>query len=150
MLKKIEKTTAPGLFIGVFFVLFVITGPVWGKKPGVHQLEEIIVSGAKFETNVAKTPSNITIIAREEIEKMPAGTSINEFIRQVPGLYVPQFQSGVANDGVYSTRGSEPTTWGLRFLVNGIEFNKGNGYTVPTRIPLNDVERIEIINRPNY
>ena len=60
-------------------------------------------------------------------------------------MYAPRFQSGVANDGTFSTRGSEVNSQGLRIMVNGIELNKGNGYVVLPRIPLHDVERIEII-----
>lgn len=129
----------------VLLLVLLHSSVALGEENVSYQLEEIVVSAAKIETSVEKIPTNIDVITREDIEKMPNATNVNELLRQVPGLYVPQYQSGVANDGVYSSRGSEPTTWGLRFLVNGIEFNKGNGYTVPTRIPLNDVERIEII-----
>ncbi|WP_136360688.1 TonB-dependent receptor family protein [Desulfatibacillum aliphaticivorans] len=120
-------------------------GPAYAQEEQPKKLEKMVVSAAKMETSVDKTPTNITVFTREEIEQMPKTTTINELLRQVPGLYIPQYQSGVANDGVYSARGAEPSTTGLRFLVNGIEFNKGNGYTVPTRIPINDIERIEVI-----
>ncbi|MBI9073920.1 MAG: TonB-dependent receptor [Desulfatibacillum sp.] len=115
------------------------------QEDGATKLDTMVVTAAKMETSVEKTPTNITVIFSEDIAKMPNCTTINELLRQVPGLYIPQYQSGVANDGVYSARGSEPSTTGLRFLVNGIEFNKGNGYTVPTRIPINDIERIEVV-----
>ena len=132
------------LMMGVLAASFTIsTGYAQGDES--KKLDSMVVSAAKMETSVDKMPTNITVISREDIAKMPKTTTINELLRQVPGLYIPQYQSGVANDGVYSARGSEPSTTGLRFLVNGIEFNKGNGYTVPTRIPINDIERIEIV-----
>ncbi len=133
------------IWIIVVLLVFVCSGSAVSKEETVYKIGEIIVSAAKVKTSIEKTPTNIDVITREDIDKMPYVTNINELLRQVPGLYVPQYQSGVANDGVYSARGSEPSTQSLRFLVNGIEFNKGNGYTVPTRIPINDIERIEII-----
>jgi iron complex outermembrane receptor protein len=118
-------------------------------RKGVTRLEDIHVGAAKMETSIEKLPTNVTVITREEIENAPGATNVNELLQRVPGLWVPQYQSGVANDGQYSSRGSEVSTWGVRFLVNGIEFNKGNGYTNPPRIPLNDIERIEIIKTPS-
>ena len=87
----------------------------------------------------------IDIITREDIEKTPGVVYLNDLLQKVPGLWAPRFQSGVANDGVYSMRGSEPSSMGVRLMVNGIEMNKGNGYVVAPRIPLHDVERIEVI-----
>ncbi len=129
----------------VVLFIFSYSGSAMSEEEKAYDLGDITVSAAKVETSIDKIPTNIDVITREDIERMPEATNINELLRQVPGLYVPQYQSGVANDGVYSSRGSEPSTQALRFLVNGIEFNKGNGYTVPTRIPINDIERIEII-----
>nr|NJM04816.1 TonB-dependent receptor plug domain-containing protein [Desulfobacula sp.] len=111
----------------------------------IYQLEEVRVSAGKMETTIDKIPTNIDIITREDIEKTPGIVYLNDLVQRIPGLYAPRFQSGVANDGVFSMRGSELNSQGLRVLVNGIEFNKGNGYVVLPRIPLHDVERIEII-----
>jgi len=141
-----KKQIARFFYLLLFSLVFIaFHGVASGEEDESYKLGEVVVTAAKIKTSVEKTPTNIDVITREDIERMPHATSINELLRQVPGLYVPQYQSGVANDGVYSSRGSEPSTQGLRFLVNGIEFNKGNGYTVPTRIPINDIERIEII-----
>ncbi|MBU2429079.1 MAG: TonB-dependent receptor, partial [Proteobacteria bacterium] len=141
------KKKSNRMIIWTIVVLFVFSysGSVMSEEKKAYNLGDITVTAAKFETSIEKSPTNLDVITREDIERMPEATNINELLRQVPGLYVPQYQSGVANDGLYSSRGSEPSTWGLRFLVNGIEFNKGNGYTVPTRIPINDIERMEII-----
>lgn len=151
-MKGIWNWTAKSLAL-LFVALFAVGAwniPVCGAEAGkTTRLEDIHVGAAKMETSVEKLPTNITVITREEIENAPGATNVNELLQRVPGLWVPQYQSGVANDGQYSTRGSEVSTWGVRFLVNGIEFNKGNGYTVPPRMPLDDIERIEIIKTPS-
>lgn len=111
----------------------------------VIKLEDVRVSAGKMETVIEKIPTNIEVITREDIEKIPGVVYVNDLLQQVTGLYAPRFQSGVANDGVFSMRGSELSSQGLRIMVNGIEMNKGNGYVVLPRLPLHDVERIEII-----
>ena len=151
-MKRIWNWTAKPMVLLVMALIAVGAwiNPVFGaESEKAARLEDIHVGAAKMETSVEKLPTNITIITREEIENAPGATNVNELLQRVPGLWVPQYQSGVANDGQYSTRGSEVSTWGVRFLVNGIEFNKGNGYTVPPRMPLDDIERIEIIKTPS-
>ena len=101
----------------VFLVLFICCQHAAAEENRIYHLDEITVSAAKVETSVEKTATNIDVITREDIEKMPSATNINELLRQVPGLFVPQYQSGVANDGIYSSRGSEPSSQALRFLV---------------------------------
>ncbi|MCI5183886.1 MAG: TonB-dependent receptor, partial [Candidatus Electrothrix sp. AW1] len=116
-----------------------------GAKDKIHALNEVVVTAGKMETKVDKKPTNVEIITRDDIEKVPGVVYINDLLQKVPGLWAPRFQSGVANDGSFSTRGSEVNSQGLRVMVNGIELNKGNGYVVLPRIPLHDVERIEVI-----
>lgn len=148
-MEKLKKRLWSGacLCTGFFILIgvFVYADSLFAEEKEAYELEPVVVTAAKMETTADSIPTNMEIITREEIEKMPSSISINEILRRVPGLYIPQFPSGIAVDGVYSARGAEPTAWGVRLLVNGIEFNKGNGYTVPPRIPMNDIERIEII-----
>lgn len=136
------------LFIITILVTYSVPAPLYAgdKEAGqANKLEDVVVSAGKMETVVKKTPTNIEIITKEDIEKTPGVVYINDLLQRVPGLYAPRYQSGVANDGVFSTRGSELSSQGLRLMINGIEMNKGNGYVVLPRIPLHDVERIEII-----
>jgi iron complex outermembrane receptor protein len=143
--------SAKRLFAGFLFVLLSVStwmapaGRCAEERGEVIKLEDVRVSAGKMETVVEKIPTNIEVITRDDIEKTPGVVYVNDLLQQVPGLYAPRFQSGVANDGVFSVRGSELSAQGLRIMVNGIELNKGNGYVVLPRLPLHDVERIEII-----
>lgn len=130
--------------VQILFILFLSASACLAAE-NVYELEPVVVTAAKMEAELDKIPANVDVLSGRELEQISSATTVNEVLNRVPGLYVPQFQSGIAVDGVYSTRGSEPTAWGVRILVNGIEFNKGNGYTVPPRIPMNDIERIEVI-----
>ena len=116
-----------------------------------HRLEDIVVSVAKMKTNVAKTPTNIAVISRDEIEKFPGSLDFSDLLRrmQLPGVYISQMPTSIPSDGRFSTRGGANGSMTVRILVNGIEFNQANGSYVPPRIPLNDIERIEIIKTPS-
>jgi iron complex outermembrane recepter protein len=122
-----------------------------GRTQDTPRMDEVTVTATKMETDVYRVPTNIAVIPREEIEKYPSATNIFELIQQanVPGVFMPQLPGSLPVDGSLSTRGSEVTPWAVRILVNGIEFNKGNGYIVPPRIPMHDIERIEIIKTPS-
>ena len=137
------------IFFFLSFILPLNVLPVQGaEEPNdgqIGKLEDMVVTAGKMETILEKTPTNVYLITREDIEKVAGVVYLNDLLQRVPGLYAPRFQSGVANDGSFSTRGSEVNSQGLRIMVNGIEMNKGNGYVVLPRIPLHDVERIEIV-----
>ncbi len=111
----------------------------------------IVVTATKTDTEAEKVATNLTIITREEIEKHPGCVDILDLLRdlQIPGLYIATLPNSLPVDGQISSRGGEISAWGMRVLVNGVEFNKGNGYIVPARMPFHDIERIEIIRTPS-
>ena len=121
------------------------------KEHETLTLGDVVVTAPKMETQVNKTPTNITVISKEAIQQYPGNATVFDLLSdiQVPGLYVPSIPNSLPVDGQLSTRGGEVSAWAVRFLVNGIEFNKGNGYIVPGRIPVHDIERIEIIKTPS-
>ncbi len=115
------------------------------------QLGEMIVNATKMETALKKIPTNISVISKEQIERYPSNYSIFDILREtnIPGVYMPFSAYGIDEDGLVSTRGGEVSAWGMKVLINGIEFNKGNGYIVPPRLALHDVERIEVTKTPS-
>ncbi|WPD23349.1 MAG: TonB-dependent receptor [Candidatus Electrothrix scaldis] len=150
------------LLSGIFLPLVICGMPVTGTGgelyqgaadagTGAHTLDTVTVTASKMKTDIARTPTNIAVISREEIERHPSAATIFELLQQVnvPGVYLPVLPGSLPVDGQLSTRGSESTPWAVRILVNGIEFNKGNGYIVPPRIPTHDIERIEIVKTPS-
>lgn len=140
------------IILGILIFALPQIAPAKEKEKGAIKLEDIVVSATKMETDVAKTPTNVAIISREEIEKYPGTLTVTDLLRQVqiPGVYIPQMPVSIPVDqGRLSTRGGEVSAWAVRVLVNGIEFNKANGYFVPPRIPIHDIERIEIIKSPS-
>ena len=142
-------------FLAVLACAFLLSTPanaaVEKKANEKVQLGDIIVNATKIGTEVNKIPTNVAIITREEIERYPGNFSAFDVLREanIPGVYMPFSAYGIDEDGLISTRGGEVSAWGMRVMVNGIEFNKGNGYVTPPRIALHDIERIEVTKTPS-
>ena len=141
---------SPFLILIPFFLLTV--GPCSAREAQseeeIENFENIVVTAGKMETEVSKTPTDITVITREEIESYPGVTTVMDLLHQiqVPGVYIPY---NLPTDGNISVRGGEISRWAVEILVNGVEFNKSNGLVEPARIPIHDVERIEMIKTPS-
>lgn len=150
---SILKPAVMFTFFCIVSLAVVLPGYATEKKStqSAYELDKVIVTGTKLETKLEKVPTNISIISSDFISRLPSNFSVFDVIREanIPGLYMPFSAYGIDEDGLVSTRGGEVSAWGMRVLVNGIEFNKGNGYIVPPRLALHDIERIEISKTPS-
>ncbi|WP_151707475.1 TonB-dependent siderophore receptor [Acinetobacter sp. TUM15064] len=114
----------------------------------VQTLQTIVVSASLKEQDVDKAPASMSVVSKEEIERS-AATSISDILTQ---------QVGVAN---YNTGGDKIAIRGMRdtsgsytlILLNGKRMSslgamwRGNDFDWNS-IPLNGIERIEIIRGP--
>lgn len=140
----------------IMFVSLFLCQPVWAaddkKDKKSTSIGDITVTSTKMATEVDKIPTNITVISREEIEKYPGHYNVLTLLREanIPGLYIPSNAWGSGNgDLMTSTRGSEVYNWGMKVMINGVEFNRGNGYIRAGRLAIHDIERIEITKTPS-
>ena len=101
-----------------------------------------------MESDVYNMPTNVTVVTKEDLEKY-AARDITDLLKQVPGLKIFGLGYGSPSIGFYSTRGSEPDIRGVKIMVNGIDWSKGSGMFSPPRVPIDDIERIEIIKTPS-
>lgn len=132
------------------FTLIFSSGMVQAEEStgSVYRLDEITVSATKMDTKIQRSPTNISVITREDIEKYGAH-DITDLLEQVPGFTVWGLGYGSPGIGFYGSRGNEPSMWGVKLMVNGIDWNAGNGSFDPMTVPINDIERIEIIKTPS-
>jgi outer membrane cobalamin receptor len=84
----------------------------------MQKLEDIVVSSTKMEPDISRTPTNVTIISREDIAKYKA-RDVLDLLQQIPGLDFIRDAYGLPTDTQLSTRGSEPSAFLLKFMVNG-------------------------------
>jgi len=143
-----------GLFVLIIFLalafvpISVVPTIAADEQQAAYKLEDVVISATKMETDISKSPTNVNIITKEDIEKYEA-RDITDLLKQVPGLKISGLGYGSPSIGSFSTRGSEPDIRGVKIMVNGIDWSKGSGMFSPPRVPVDDIERIEIIKTPS-
>lgn len=136
------------LLLGAFLLCSAYAGAMDGDyyfDEGVvtQRLEDSVISTENFETNVRETPRNITIVTREEIEKKGA-TDILDAVKNVPGLTARKYNDGEVR---FDIRGQN-TMYANRNVVvtvDGVPINKINGGYDTSQIPVDSIERIEVV-----
>ena len=118
------------------------------KKQKVIELEEVVVTATKTPAKIMEAPASVTILTREEIESSTART-IADVLRNISGVQVyDTYGTGMWTP--VGLRGFEP--WGstyVQVMIDGIPINDAESGTVHWNIvPLEDVERIEIVKGP--
>ncbi|MDH4230593.1 MAG: TonB-dependent receptor, partial [Nitrospirota bacterium] len=108
-------------------------------------LEDLIEVTSRRPTKIKHVAENISIITAEEIRQMNAH-SVNEILRIVTGMHI-DFNEYFAGTGVNSIHTSK--FFHNLILLDGVRINEvGEGYTVTTGIPVQIIDRIEIVKGP--
>ncbi|MBW2329792.1 MAG: TonB-dependent receptor plug domain-containing protein [Deltaproteobacteria bacterium] len=68
-------------------------------------MEEIVVTATRSETSREQVAANITVITRDDMEKMPASNAA-EVLQYIPGVYVG-FMGGLGSEATAQILGSE-------------------------------------------
>jgi TonB-dependent siderophore receptor len=117
------------------------------KEKPTFQLKEVIVTATKTERKETETTSNVAVITEEEIEKYQP-TDVMDLLRHVSGLTLSGFGGEKARFAA-GFRGMQPTIRGILVMLDGYEMNAPTNPISPLNIPLNNIERIEIIKNPS-
>ncbi len=122
----------------------ILLGPGQGAKAQeeIPELEEVVVTGTKTEHLLKDAPVETMLITREEIERTNAVT-VMDVLKWIPGIKSVGKYKSMGRD-VYSIGGfsSEYTL----ILIDGQRIEGGH---ILTELPVNIIERIEVIKGPN-
>ncbi|MBW2646680.1 MAG: TonB-dependent receptor [Deltaproteobacteria bacterium] len=132
-------------FILAFFFLVIFSCNVQAEdavsEPEAYQLGEIVVTATRAETPRQDIAANITVVTREDIEKMPVSNAA-EVLQYIPGVYV-EFGAGLGSDTTASIQGS--STRHVAVYQDGVPLNQLlNPRTNLSYIPIDTIDRIEI------
>jgi outer membrane receptor protein involved in Fe transport len=117
------------------------------------EMEDVVVTATKSERAVDLVPAAVTVITREEIEKIPVQDGVDDLLQDLAGVWVRNtsgFNSDGASNSVYM-RGMGGMAKQGRVLVlkDGVPLNDVHGgYVEFNEIAVDDVERIEIVRGP--
>jgi vitamin B12 transporter len=134
------------MFLGVALVLADMAGAEEVAEPA-YDLSEMVVTATKTQRKVEEVSTNVTVVTREEIERVQA-TSLADLLRYVPGLVINGLGSDASLNYV-AFRGIQPSSRGILILRDGIEMNGPTNVVDLLRTPLADIERIEVVKTPS-
>jgi outer membrane receptor protein involved in Fe transport len=106
--------------------------------------ETLVVSAAQIDQPLSRIPDSVTVIPGSEIEAKQQFT-LAAALRSVPGLTLQQ-NGGPGTVTSLFTRGGESDF--TLVLVDGVRANAFGGGLDLSQVPLQDVDRIEVIRGP--
>ncbi len=136
-----------------FVLLFLSSAVLTAKnKPSndddqpLDKLFTIIVTATRTERKETEVSTNVAVITKEEIEKYQP-VDVMDLLRHVPGLTLNGFGSYKAFFSA-SFRGTRPSGRGSLVMLDGFEMNVPSNPISVLNIPLNNIERIEVVKTP--
>jgi len=108
-------------------------------------MEEVVVTGTRFEERIERIPANITVIDEEDIRNSNA-RSIPDLLRSEEGIVVRDIL-GTGKTAQVDLRGfGEAAPYNVLVLVDGRRVNEIDLSGVDwTQIPIEHIERVEIL-----
>ena len=103
--------------------------------------ETLVVSAAQIDQPLSRTPDSVTVIPGHEIDAKQQFT-LSSALRSVPGLTLQQNGGPGTVTSLFSRGGESDYTL---VLVDGVRQNSFGGGLDLSQVPLQDVERIEVL-----
>ncbi len=146
MFKKSLCLIGVSFFLGFVQNSFGISGEEKSDTLKTYRLEEVVVTATRKERAIKDLSATVSIINRDEIEASNAN-SCTDILNTLPGLFVQK--TGAFGRADVSIRGIGQRGRRMMVLVDGRPVKMGLfGCTVTHSLPLNNVERIEVVRGP--
>ncbi len=132
----------------VLFSLFLLPPVVQGQEEEApeYELPEIVVTATRTEKSIKDLSATVSVITREDIEASNAN-SCTDILNTLPGLFVQR--TGAFGRADVDIRGIGGRGRKVMVLVDGRPVKMGLfGCTVTHSLPLDNVERIEVVRGP--
>ncbi len=137
---QIKRLFPLTIFLPLVGLLLLATTPVQAVE-----LEPVIVTASRTAQTVDETLAPVTVITRDDIERSQA-RSIQDLLRGVPGVSFSNNGGAGKNTSLF-LRGAESDH--VLVLIDGMRVGSATtGTTSFQHIPLQQIERIEIVRGP--
>ncbi len=131
--------------LSAFAVLIPIHAVSAQQNDSENVLEEIVVTATRIPTPFSDTLPSTAIITAEDIERLKP-QDLGDLLTRKSGISFRD-SGGMGSAGGFFVRGAEDSQ--VLILIDGIRTASAtNGATAIERIPLDSIERIEIIKGP--
>ncbi|MGE5279630.1 MAG: TonB-dependent receptor plug domain-containing protein, partial [Deltaproteobacteria bacterium] len=130
-------------------ILFCFSAPLVFPAPSFSSeeipLETIVVTDTRTARPLAEATQDIVVVTQEDIAGLPA-RDLGEVLSYVPGIDIAPSR-GFGHGSSVTIRGSDSRH--VRLMIDGIPLNnQASGQADLSRIPLENIERIEVIRGP--
>ncbi|MBR4922443.1 MAG: TonB-dependent receptor [Bacteroidaceae bacterium] len=120
----------------------------------IHRLDEVVVTGARYESDVRHLPLTVSVIERNQIENNPSSSVLPVLTEQVPGMFITS--RGIMGYGVsggaaggMNLRGLGGGSARLMVLVDGHPQYMGlMGHPIADAYQSMMTERVEVLRGP--
>ena len=120
----------------------------------IHRLDEVVVTGARYESDVRHLPLTVSVVGRNQIENSPSSSVLPVLTKQVPGMFVTS--RGIMGYGVsggaaggMNLRGLGGGSARLMVLVDGHPQYMGlMGHPIADSYQSMIAERVEVLRGP--
>lgn len=109
------------------------------------KMDEVVVTGTRFEQEVVKIPANVTVISSEDIKESGAQT-VPDILRTLGGVTVRDLNGNGNNQMVDMGGFGETADRHVAVVVNGRRINPIDQSGIRwTLVPVDNIERIEVL-----
>ncbi len=116
------------------------------KSANIKRMDEVVVTGTRFEQEIDKIPASVTVITSDDIKKSGA-QSVPDILRNLSGVSIRDL-NGNGNNQVVDLGGfGETADRHVAVVINGRRVNPIDQSNVRwALIPVDNIERIEVLH----
>lgn len=130
----------------------ILCGPVQAQdRSSDGEVDEVIVSSPRVETDLMRVPGAISLITEEDIQRGQQQLTLDESLVQVPGVFMQNrhnysqaLRISIRGFGARSPFGIR----GIKLMVDGVPATLPDGQGNVDEIDLGSTQRIEVIRGP--
>ncbi len=130
----------------ILFFLLIVSNFMLAQKVGIQNLEEVVLKTGRIDLMFKENSRSVRVITAEELENIPVN-SLAELLQNVNGVDIRRRGTDGMQADLYIRGGSFEQTL---VLIDGFktENPQSGHHTMNMMIPIETIERIEIIKGP--
>lgn len=146
---KEEYAMKKGLAASICLLLASGWGNAYASSSQVYELNPVVVTVDKYESQELKAPATVNVITNKQIKQMGVESAF-EALRRVPGVTsVAYNEDGGDYGGMFSRINVRGFDMGTQVLLNGMPLNLNNYNSSVSMVPIDAIDRIEVVKGSN-
>ncbi len=151
-MKRLNFKFTGKLIVSAVMLCLALTQVAFSQEESSDEavyLEEVVVTASEKKAQILSTNASIVVLTDEDI-KNSGHRTVKDLLSSIPG--VTDVSSGWGQVFKLSVRGTAPSNGraaGPAVYVDGIPLNTGSGYSLFNLIPVDVIEKLEVLRSPS-